>query len=82
MTLDEFLSLKEGDQIQGMTGEPATVTRVDDGRSTSGRTVTLCWKGSDTPWHFNERQTAWMHWTKVESVQSENDASGERTNQA
>jgi hypothetical protein len=62
VTLDEFRALKKGDRvIHAMTSSIGTVCVSDKHRT--GTVVAIQWDGSTLPVTFNDRMTAWMHWT-------------------
>ena len=71
MNINEFLALKDGDRIEGMTGTKGTVREITHDRRGIQDGVMLEWDGpaGATPqlWHFTKHMTAWMHWTKLPS---------------
>lgn len=69
MTIDEFMSLRDGDRIDNpMSGTQGTVTgllrRLRDGQPEG---VWITWDNTspDSARAFTKHTTAWMHWTKL-----------------
>ena len=73
MTIDEFLNLKEGDQISNpMARTSGAVVGLLHNRRGEPDGVLVQWDNTspDMARQFRTQTTAWMHWTKFEHVES------------